>query len=344
MGDETVDPRSQADEGRSKRCVCLTPGLGVALAGGGGRGVAQIGVLKLLQDQGIRVEYVAGTSIGAVIGALYALAGRPDEVERRFLEFLRGEGHPAALPLLNRLQSFSGFRGAAEDGWNAGGGSDRSLTERVRRYWTLGRGLTQPSLLPEREVRAALNSLFGDKTFADTKIPLAVTAVDLISGRRLIFASGLLRDAVYASTALPGIVPPARYDGHQLIDGAFGEPVPVETCRLLGAGRVIAVDVLGPPKREVRTGTALEVVIRADEVARWMLEQEHLAKADVLLTPRVSAVDWADFSDPEGRIAEGERAARERLPEIRDALVRFSQTFVGGPIAPGDCREAAMSD
>lgn len=315
------------------RCVCLSPGLGVALSGAGARGVAQIGVLKVLDREGIPMEYVAGTSSGAVIGGLYALTGRADEVERRVLELL----HRAERTGRPRL--FASVRHLARSG--SGGG--RSSLERLRRLWLLRRGLSQPSVAPADEILCALEELFEGKTFADTKIPFATTAVDLESGRRLIFASGPLVEAVYASAALPGIVPPLEVDGYRLVDGGFAEPAPVDTCRYLGAGRVIAVDVLGRPPDALRARNALATVLRADQITRFALEREHLAKADVVVTPQVGAVDWMDFSQPEARVAQGERAAEERIDTIRDLIARFEQTFVRGSVVARRChpREGA---
>lgn len=218
------------------------------------------------------------------------------------------------------------------------------VLDRLRRYWVLGQGLVASALADGEEIRELLDDLFGDATFADTRIPLAMTAVDLDSGRRMIFASGRLAEAVYASMALPGLLPPAELNGLQLADGAFAEPIPVDTCRQLGAGRVVAVDVLGPPLGSLPLRTSLEVVMRADEVARYALEPENLLKADLIVTPEVDAVDWADFTRPAERMAAGERAARESLGAIRDLVERFESMFVRAVPATGPERPEGASE
>lgn len=172
------------------------------------------------------------------------------------------------------------------------------MLDRLRRYWILGQELVRPGLADGSEIRKLLDDLFGDTTFADTRIPLAMAAVDLDSGRRMIFASGDLAGAVYASMVLPGLLPPAEIDGLRLADGAFAGPVPVDTCRRPGAGNVIAVDMLDRPAESLPPRTSLEVVMRADEVARYAPERENLLKADLIVTPGVDAADWADFSRP----------------------------------------------
>ena len=324
-----------ASQGRARSCGCLSPGLGIALAGGGGRGLAQIGVLKVLDEERVPVEFVAGTSIGALLGGLYALEGNAAAVESRIMELLEG-GDARPPPAIVRK-----FRALARRDPRS---PDMPALDRLRRYWILGQGLVRPALADGSEIRELLDDLFGDATFADTRVPLAMTAVDLDSGRRMIFASGRLAEAVYASMALPGLLPPAAIDGLRLADGAFAEPVPVDTCRLLGAGRVIAVDVLGPPTESLPLRTSLEVVMRADEVARYTLEQENLLKADLIVTPEVEAADWADFSRPAERIAVGERAARESLGAIRDLVERFESMFVRAVPATGPERFEGESE
>lgn len=302
----------------SARCGCLAPGIGIALAGGGGRGLAQIGVLEVLDEEEFPVEYVAGTSIGALFGALYALEGDAAAVEARVRELLDGPG--GRTPTIVRR-----FRALARRDPRS---PDLPVLDRLRRYWTLGRGLVRPSLASGDEMQELLDDLFRGATFADADRKLAVTAVDLDSGRRVILASGDLSQAVYASMALPGLLPPAEIDGLRLADGAFAEPVPVDTCRMLGAGKVIAVDVLGGPPESLPLNTGLEVVMRADEVARFSLEQENLLKADLIITPEVEALDFGDFSNPGQRIALGERAAREQREAMRELVDRFESMFV----------------
>ncbi|NIW37895.1 MAG: hypothetical protein GWN32_15825 [Gemmatimonadetes bacterium] len=316
------------------RCICLSPGLGIALAGGGGRGIAQIGVLKVLESEGISVEYVAGTSIGAIIGGLYALTGRAVEVEKRVLQYLRRQEETG------RPSFFGSFRALAR---RTGPDVDHSVVDRLRYLWALGRGLSSPSMGEARDLRAILEELFGAQTFAETRIPFATTAVDLNSGRRLVFAAGSLVDAIYASAALPGIVPPLELEGYRLIDGGFAEPVPVDTCRYLGAAHVLAVDVLGRPATARELDSSLAVIMRADQVARHALEREHLAKAEVIVMPEVESIDWTDFSHPEERIAAGERAARQKLPEIRALISRFEQVFVRGMVMSRPCEPERSS-
>lgn len=324
-----------ASRDRARGCGCLSPGLGVALAGGGGRALAQIGVLKVLEDEGIPVEFVAGTSMGALLGGLYALEDSASAVEDRVLGLLEGDeaGPPPSI-----VRKFKAL--ARRDPRSP----EMPVLDRLRRYWVLGQGLVASALADGEEIRELLDDLFGDATFADTRIPLAMTAVDLDSGRRMIFASGRLAEAVYASMALPGLLPPAELNGLQLADGAFAEPIPVDTCRQLGAGRVVAVDVLGPPLGSLPLRTSLEVVMRADEVARYALEQENLLKADLIVTPEVDAVDWADFTRPAERMAAGERAARESLGAIRDLVERFESMFVRAVPATGPERPEGASE
>jgi NTE family protein len=176
-------------------------------------------------------------------------------------------------------------------------------------------------------MRESLRHLLGTGTFAETRIPFATAALDLVSGRRMIFAGGPLVQAVYASSAIPGLFEPLPLETHVLVDGSWAEPVPVNTCHHLGAIHVLAVDVSGsgaPGDVCGPVGTALQ----ADAAARQLLEEAQLGEADFVVRPQTRARDFADFSDPESLIAAGERAAEASLTEITNVLERHRSLFV----------------
>jgi NTE family protein len=259
-------------------CTCGPGGeLGIALSGGGARAMAQIGVLKVLERAGIPISYVAGTSAGAVIGAVYATSG--------------------------------GMMGTLRRAARPGGG-----------------------LIGGDAMRASLRQLLGEATFAETRLGFAATALDLVSGRRVIFAGGPLVDAVYASSAIPGLFEPFHVDDHVLVDGGWAEPVPVNSCQHLGAIHVVAVDVAERHAHETARG-AISTALLADALARQLLEERQLKEADFVVRPQATVKHFADFSDPAGLIAAGERAAEATLPEITGVLERHRSLFVRASVA-----------
>ena len=292
-------------------CECVASGeLGVALSGGGAKALAQLGVLKVLDRERIPVSYVAGTSAGAVIGAVYVTSRDAAEATDRVMGHLASTGVGFNVETLTALGGFG----------RAGGlvGAVRSLWRASRR----GRGLIGGSAM-----RASLKRLLQDATFDDTRVPFATAALDLVSGRRMIFAGGPLVDAVYASSAIPGLFEPLELESHVLADGGWAEPVPVNTCHHLGAIHVLAVEVSSA--QPVAAGdSAVSTALRADAWTRQLLEEAQLGEADFVVRPRVTVKHFADFSDPAGIIAAGEQAAEAGLPEIKAVLERHRSLFV----------------
>ena len=294
-------------------CTCVASGeLGIALSGGGARAMAQLGVLKVLDRAGIPISYVAGTSGGAVIGAVYATSQTALQAEERILAHLATTGVGFNTETFEALATSNARRPAGFLG----------MLRTLRRAARPGGGLIGGDAM-----RASLRRLLGDATFRDTRVPLAAAALDLVSGRRVIFADGPLVDGVYASSAIPGLFEPFRVEAHVLVDGGWAEPVPVNTCRHLGAIHVVAVDVAERHAHEAARG-AISTALLADALARELLEEGQLKEADFVVRPKVTVKHFADFSDAAGLIAAGERAAEAALPEIAQVLERHRSLFV----------------
>jgi NTE family protein len=279
--------------------------------------MAQLGVLKVLDRARIPVSYVAGTSGGAVIGAVYVTSETALEAEERVLAHLATTGVGFNTETFEALAASNARRPAGLF----------SMLGTLRRAARSGGGLIGGDAM-----RASLRRLLGEATFADARLPLATTALDLVSGRRVIFAGGSLVEAVYASSAIPGLFEPLQIEAHVLVDGGWAEPVPVNTCHHLGAIHVVAVDVAEPHAHEVARG-AISTALLADALTRNLLEESQLREADFVVRPQAKVKHFADFSDAAGLIAAGERAAETALPEIVQVLERHRSLFVR-PVAP----------
>ena len=285
--------------------------LGIALSGGGARAMAQLGVLKVLDRAGIPVSCVAGTSAGAVIGAVYVTSDTALHAEERILAHLATTGVGFNTKTFEALATSSARRPGL---W--------SMLGILRRAARPGGGLIGGDAM-----RASLRRLLGEATVADARVPFATTALDLVSGRRVIFAAGSLADAVYASSAIPGLFEPLHVGEHVLVDGGWAEPVPVNTCHHLGAIHVVAVEVAERHAPEAARG-AISTALLADALARRLLEESQLKEADFVIRPHAMVKHFADFSDAVGLIAAGERAAEAALPEIVQVLERHRSLFV----------------
>lgn len=275
------------------------PKVGLALSGGGARGLAHIGVLKILERAGIPVEYLAGTSMGGLIAAGYAAGLSAEYMEQEALSM----GRYARL-----IQLF-----------------DLSLP---------GAGLVEG-----KKIEAYLAQHLGERSFDELEIPLALVAVDLISGEEVVLTEGPVVEAVRATISMPGVFVPVCRDGRVLVDGGLLNNLPADVVRRMGADVVIAVDVSarleapsvfhdgnigGLPFSQV--SLAIETLRRSLLVIGAHLQAQRLAQArpEVLIRPELDPqiTIFNGYNQAEEIIAAGEQAAERALPWLRQRLER----------------------
>ena len=299
------------------------PVIGLALGSGSARGWAHIGVIRALNEAGIFPDVVAGTSIGALVGSVYA--GGDAET---FDSFERWVG---TLTWRDVLSFFDvGFSGG---------------------------------LIKGEKLMSFLGEHFVGVQLGDLPCPFACVATELASGREVWLRKGSVIDAVRASIALPGLFSPAVHEGRLLADGALVNPVPVSLCRALGADVVIAVDlgsdVIGrringkntprpttpqndeppsewtarirqwfgratepEPEPEIVMPSMLDVMATSINIMQVRIARSRLAgePADVLIAPRLAELGMLDYDRAEYAIEEGKEATRLMLPMIQRVL------------------------
>jgi NTE family protein len=283
--------------------------LGLALGGGGVRGFCHIGILKVLEEEGIAIDLIAGTSAGALIGGAYASGLSPREIHHRVdayilsPEFQSSTLREIGMTMNPEQQTF----------W------EKTRNAVLQRYFLLST-FVKPAILPLRDFEALIRFFIPDIDIRETKIPFNAVATDLITGKRVVIREGSLRQAVLASSAVPGAVDPVRMGEWLLADGGITSLVPVLTAREAGADAVIAVVVDRDIQVSGEFETAQEIVLRAGDITSNKLEETELLRADVVIRPRIGDLHWSDFSRAKGLIQEGEAAARLALGEIREAM------------------------
>ncbi len=291
--------------------------VGLALGGGAARGLAHVGFIKVLEEEGIPINVIAGTSMGAIVGAKYALNPVARVLEEDITRFLESDvfkkAHPDFLS--------DGEEGAKGIFFHMA----RYISKRV--YYTLA--ANQRSLIKEETFWKSMGYLIPDVPVAFTRIPFAATAVDLKSGVEVVLQGGPLRTAVAASCALPGMLPPVLVDGYELVDGGWLDLVPGTVARELGAHVVIGIWVGSDLGEACRWDNSIDILSRADEITRHYLGIYRLKECDVVVAPRVSHYSWADFEKAPEIIKAGEEAARQALPTIKKAIrgARFKRWF-----------------
>jgi len=276
--------------------------LGLVLGGGGARGLAHIGVIRELVKENIKPDLIVGTSMGAVVGGMYAQTLDIDLVERKISEFVGRFGTRGKwLSFMGKLES-----GNREDFFH-------DVTNYIKKHYMRIRAITAISLEDKKLLYDPLREFFADSTIESCKIPFAVVAIDLWSGKQAVLDSGPIIDAVYSSAAVQGVFPPMEYRNMLLADGGPVAMVPVGAARDIGAGHIIAVDVSMKLKREESIATGLQVILRSDSVSQERLKALDLAGADVVITPAVRAVHWANFGRIQYCVKRGEIAARKAM-------------------------------
>jgi NTE family protein len=281
----------------------------LALGGGGVRGFSHIGVLKVLEQEAIAIDLIVGTSAGALIGGAYASGQSPREIQAKVDAYLRSPEFDASALKSIGMSVSPGNRGFLI----------RSRDFLKSRYYML-QAFFRPAVLPSGDFQSLIHYFIPDLDIRQTRIPFCAVTTDLITGGRIVFSDGPLRQAVLASCAVPGAVEPIRQGQWLLADGGITSLVPVHAAREAGADVVIAVTVERALPAAENMETAQDIVYRAGEITASRLEDEELQGADVIIRPKVGDLHWMDFNRAGDLVGQGETAAREALGQIRSSL------------------------
>lgn len=284
-------------------------GIALALGGGGARGAAHVGVLGELEEAAIPVHAVAGTSAGAVIGAMWLALGSAQAVEERLRAFV-ASGLLASLPDV-RL----GPRTTSHDNFLL------SFAHRLRQGAAVTLALERRSLIAQEDFDRALAFLLPNLEVGTLPHPFAAVATDLETGKPVMLQHGPLREVVAASSSVPGLVPPRMVGPRALIDGGVVAEVPVAQAAQLGAHPVVAVWVGEAPRLEdPQTLTVPRALAHASLLAARALAVRLLEAADVVIAPEVGTLHWSEFNRFEEAVAAGRAATRAAIPTLRALL------------------------
>ncbi|MCD6162714.1 MAG: patatin-like phospholipase family protein [candidate division Zixibacteria bacterium] len=283
--------------------------LGLALGGGGARGLAHVGVLKVLEREGIRPDLIVGTSMGAIIGAMYSQYEDIGIVESNILNYLD--------QFLNKKQWIRLINSTSKKDKNT---VFSELTNYVHRRLIGLKALTRISLETKETLFEPLKDILKNNNIEDNKIPFAAVCLDLVNGKPVVITNGPIIKAVYASSAIEGVFPPLEYNGGLLADGGPSNITPIEVAMNLGAKRVAAVDVHQDVSKVENFSNGLEIIMRADNIGLERLTKMEIAMADVVITPNVRKIHWSHFNRARDCIRMGELAAQSMLPEIKVLL------------------------
>jgi len=285
------------------------PSVGLVLSGGGAKGIAHIGILKMLDSLQIPVDYIAGTSMGGIIGALYAIGYSGSEIEamamgqnwqglfsdlppRKLLSYLEKEDD-------SRFQinlGIDGFTPVAPSGFIQG---------------------QKISLLLSSFTRTAEYI----KNFDDFYIPYRCVASDLVSGKEVVLSSGSISKAMRATMSIPTIFAPVEWGDSLLVDGATLNNLPVDVAHNMGAEFIIAVDVGDFNKDRKELKSMLNVLEQTFNLPLMDRIHKHQKMSNILIVPKTENFSSSDFSNKslQGILNVGKEAARENLAALKNA-------------------------
>ena len=265
--------------------------VGLALGGGAARGLAHIGVLEVLQKEGIPIDMIAGTSAGAAIGAIYAQSKDATRIKNVVLN-LDWKAAPSLVDLT--IPKYGFIKG-------------KKITDYLRTI------------------------IGGDLQFADLKIPLACVATDILACAEVVINEGSVVEGIRASISIPAVFTLVRWQGRYLTDGGLVNPVPVSVVRGMGADFVIAVNVMPDVRERARQARSKEmrklkkpdifsVIMQSMNIASCLLVRSCLEGADIVIAPRVAHIGRTEFHRAQECISQGEIAAQDCVAEIKKRL------------------------
>jgi NTE family protein len=280
------------------------PKVGLVLSGGAARGLAHIGVLKALEEQGIKIDAIAGTSMGAVVGGLYASGYKIDELEKLALQI----DWQAALSDAPPREDVP-FRRKQDD-------RDFLVKQKLsfRDDGSLGLPL---GVIQGQNLALLLESLLAHtsdtRDFDKLPIPFRAVATDIANGEKVVFRKGHLPQVIRASMSIPAVFAPVELDGRLLVDGGMTDNIPLDVAREMGVDVAIVVDIGTPLRNRKQLTTVVDVLNQSITLMTRSNSEEQLAAlkpTDVLIQPALAAYGVTDFGKAQDMIDAGYRATR----------------------------------
>jgi len=285
------------------------PRIGLVLSGGGARGAAHVGVLKVIDELHIPIDYIAGTSMGAIIGGLYASGMTAEQIEEALAEVDWGD-----VLRDDTVRRQLSFRRKSED---------RDFLVRADIGYKDGEVKLPTGLLQGQKLLLLLQRLTrpvsGIGRFDDLPIPFRAVATDIATGQKVVIDHGSLALAMRASSSIPSIFAAVEWEDRLLVDGGVSDNLPVQVAREMGADILIVVDISTPLASREEITNAIDI---ADQLTTIMTRSNTersialLGDLDIFLVPDLGKLGTADFTRSMEAVPLGEKAARQRSSEL----------------------------
>ncbi len=296
--------------------------IALLLGGGGARGLAHIGVLRALENANVPIAAIAGTSIGAIVAAEFSRKQSSGWCQKMFERFARSESFKAlGLDKVNKdMQRGQGF-------WN-------TILSGLRENVLIAMALRRQSIVPREKIDAVLTEFVADGQLSELPIPVRIAASDLKTCRTVCFRSGSILGAARASTSLAGYFPPIRDDGHLLVDGEATSIIPIDCLAGLGITHTLAIDVSGSVWPDWEITTALQALLRQQELERSYFRSYLHRLCDLVVHPELPGGFWTDFDRVEEFVEAGYNAMMAALPKLKNFRPRQPLAHLENPHPP----------
>lgn len=282
--------------------------VGLALSGGGAKGIAQVGVIRVLEDEGFRPDMIAGTSIGSILGGLYAIGYSIEDLEKLAMEidweyYFDDELERTYFPI-----------------------EERYAAERYQLRFPLVNGKIgfPTGIVRGKKISLLLSRLtipaHGIYDFDDFDIPFRAIATNFETGEAIAYGKGDLANAMRASMSIPSVFVPAEIDSTILIDGGVTRNLPVQDVIKLGADKVIAVDIGAPLYDRSSLESIMDVL---DQTSSYRISESNIAEAklaDVVISPKIADISALSFDKNDTLMVRGIRATKKKIAEVKPLL------------------------
>jgi len=283
----TVITHPESDYAKALRRVSREVGecmMGLALGCGAALGLAQIGIIRVFEKERIPIDVVCGTSIGSLIGALWAAGRSASDMEKIIAAF-------------------------------------KKKTDALR---FVDLTLPTKGLIKGREVSKFLTAQFGGMTFYDLKRTLRIVTCNIETREEVVLDRGSVADAVMASVAIPGIFEPVMINGRPLVDGGIINPLPTNVLMRMGVTKIIAVNTLPSPEdiqmSRKKVTNIFDILVNGIQASEYLLAETNCQNADIAMHPMLPKVDWYEIYEGLRAIKRGEEEALKFLPRIKELI------------------------
>jgi NTE family protein len=283
--------------------------IGLVLSGGGAKGSAHIGVLKVLEENNIPIDYIVGTSIGAYVGGMYALGYDVAEIEKTMLRLPWSDGYSDFIP----RESLSYLNKQHRDKYNIAVRLGYSEGEfKVPHGLLLGQAAYQI-------LQQSTDTVSSFKSFDELSIPYRAVASDITTAQMVVIDSGSINQAMKASAAVPGIVAAVEIEGKLLVDGGITNNMPIDIVKEMGADIVIAVDIGSPLAKKSELTSTVSVLNQLATILTnntSIAQKELLTDKDILIRPAIDQLSTTDWSIMPEALKLGELQAKAQLSQL----------------------------